>query len=165
MLWHEFTLTLYKFRLLFMNNYLAKSWSPNTSSPKLPTILIFAPALDAAMAWFAPFPPRNIPNVFPTRVSPVLGRRGTVATRSYIKLPTTVTCPIYSFSNWFPKLPPGWKPWRSLRLNPLSSETDDAKASPNAIWIFPDDLKMTSLFLCLLTNYSFFYDIMNMYNS
>ena len=63
---------------------------PKSSSPTAPTKRTSAPSRAAATAWFAPFPPGTWSSLAPVSVSPGLGRRGTVATRSRLIEPTTV---------------------------------------------------------------------------
>src|SRR5579863_4718033 len=53
-----------------------------------------APWRAAATAWLKPLPPRNVANSSPSTVSPGRGSRGARATRSVMRLPSTITCPI-----------------------------------------------------------------------
>ena len=56
-----------------------------------PTIVVAAPALAAAAAWFAPLPPSPVSSAVPVMVSPALAMRSATTVTSTLMLPTTMT--------------------------------------------------------------------------
>src|SRR6516225_11810037 len=55
-------------------------------------MLVGVPSLAIATAWFAPLPPWKVWNFSPETVSPGVGIRSTLQTRSRLTLPTTTMC-------------------------------------------------------------------------
>src|SRR5438552_2420128 len=68
----------------------ASASSAAGSAPTQPTMRTREPSRAAATAWFAPLPPGRRSRVAPVNVSPGLGRRRTLVTRSRLIEPTTV---------------------------------------------------------------------------
>src|SRR5688500_16533432 len=76
----------------------ARAAVPKSSVPTAPTKTVAAPRRAAATAWFPPLPPWCWANRAPVTVSPGAGRWSSVATRSSLTEPTTITLPVMATS-------------------------------------------------------------------
>src|SRR3569833_367198 len=72
--------------------------SPNRSFPTFATISTCAPHSRAAIAWFAPLPPKPRSKFCPNSVSPGLGNLSAKVIRSVLALPTTAIRGVFAIS-------------------------------------------------------------------